>query len=84
MFTLDGNYVNKFGTRGTGRGQLNNPSGITTDKFKFVDNFCNYMYSSLCGYHLLSMLCSVYVQLTLFCKANLQLAMVACYSSYKL
>ena len=36
MFTLDGNYVGKFGTQGTGRGQLNSPSSITTDKCGFI------------------------------------------------
>ena len=30
MFTLDGNYVGKFGTQGTGRGQLDGPTGIAT------------------------------------------------------
>ena len=36
MFTVDGNYVGKFGTQGTGRGQLNSLSGITTDKCGFI------------------------------------------------
>ena len=30
IFTLDGNYVGKFGTQGTGRGQLSYPRGVTT------------------------------------------------------
>ena len=36
IFTLDGNYVGKFGTRGTGRGQLSGPSGIATDMYGFI------------------------------------------------
>ena len=36
IFTLDGNYVGKFGTQGTGRGQLSNPSGIVTDMYGFI------------------------------------------------
>ena len=36
MFTLDGNYVGKFGTQGTGRGQLSNPSGIGIDQCGFI------------------------------------------------
>ena len=36
IFTLDGNYVGKFGTQGTGRGQLNKPTGITTDLYGFI------------------------------------------------
>ena len=36
MFTLDGNYVGKFGTRGTGRGQLSSPSGIVGDLHGFI------------------------------------------------
>ena len=30
------NYVGKFGTPGTGRGQLSNPSGIATDMHGFI------------------------------------------------
>ena len=30
-FTLDGDYVGKFGTHGTGRGQLNGPYGVAVD-----------------------------------------------------
>ena len=36
MFTLDGNYVGKFGTQGTGLGQLKNPSGIAVDMCGFI------------------------------------------------
>ena len=36
MFTLDGNYVGKFGTQGTGRGQLSSPSGIATGIHGFI------------------------------------------------
>ena len=36
MFTLDGSYVGKFGTRGTGSGQLKNPTGIATDMYGFI------------------------------------------------
>ena len=36
IFTLDGNYVGKFGTQGTGRGQLSGPSGIATDMYDFI------------------------------------------------
>ena len=36
MFTLDGNYVDKFGTQGTCRGQLNSPTGITADNCGFI------------------------------------------------
>ena len=36
IFTLDGNYVGKFGTRGTGRGQLCNPVGVATDMYGFI------------------------------------------------
>ena len=36
IFTLDGNYVGKFGTQGTGRGQLSYPSGIATDMYGFI------------------------------------------------
>jgi len=44
IFTLDGNYVGKFGTQGTGRGQLNNPCGIATDMYGFIlvtEGSCN-------------------------------------------
>ena len=36
LFTLDGNYVGKFGTQGMGRGQLNGPSGIAVDVYGFI------------------------------------------------
>ena len=36
IFTLDGNYVGKFGMQGTGRGHLSNPSGVATDMHGFV------------------------------------------------
>ena len=36
IFTLDGNYVGKFGTRGTGRKQLSSPVGIATDMYGFI------------------------------------------------
>ena len=36
IFTLDGNYVGKFGTQGTGRGQLDEPVGIATDTCGFI------------------------------------------------
>ena len=36
IFTLDGNYVGKFGTHGTGRGQLSSPYGIATDMYGFI------------------------------------------------
>ena len=35
-FTLDGNYVGKFGTQGNGRGQLYWPSGIAADMYGFI------------------------------------------------
>ena len=35
-FTLDGNYVGKYDTRGTGREQLNYPCGIATDMYGFI------------------------------------------------
>ena len=35
-FTLDGNYVSKFATRGSGLGQLYYPRGVTTDLYGFV------------------------------------------------
>ena len=36
IFTLDGNYVGKYGTQGTGRGQLNFPCGIATDMYGYI------------------------------------------------
>ena len=36
IFTLDGNYVGKFGTQGTSKGSLSNPSGIATDMHGFI------------------------------------------------
>ena len=36
IFTLDGNYVGKFGMQGTGRGQLSSPFGIATDMYGFI------------------------------------------------
>ena len=35
-FTLDGNYVSKFATRGSARGQLSNPISLTTDLYGFI------------------------------------------------
>ena len=35
-FTLDGNYVSKFATRGSARGQLSNPFSLTTDLYGFI------------------------------------------------
>ena len=35
-YTLDGQYVGKFGTRGSGRGQLDIPFGLTTDLNGFI------------------------------------------------
>ena len=35
-FTLDGDYVGKFGTCGTGRGQLSGPYGIAVDLYGFI------------------------------------------------
>ena len=35
-YTLDGHYVGKFGTRGSGRGQLNGPYSLTTDLNGFI------------------------------------------------
>ena len=45
IFTLDGNYVGKFGTQGTGKRQLSNLSDITTDMYGFIlitedDTYC--------------------------------------------
>ena len=36
MFTLDGNYVGKFGAPGTGRGELNEPLNIAIDIHGFI------------------------------------------------
>ena len=36
IFTLDGNYVGKYGTQGTGRGQLDSPCGIATDMYGYI------------------------------------------------
>ena len=36
IFTLDGNYVGKFGIQGTGKRQLSSPSNITTDMYGFI------------------------------------------------
>ena len=47
IFTPDGNYVGKFGTQGTGRGQLSNPSGIAIDQ-------CGFIIVSECGNSCLS------------------------------
>ena len=35
-FTLDGNYVRKFATQGSGRSQLNNPRSVTADLGGFI------------------------------------------------
>ena len=35
-FTLDGDYVGKFGTKGTGPGQLMYPYGVTVDLYGFI------------------------------------------------
>ena len=35
-FTLDGDYVGKFGTYGTGRGQLKGPYGVAVDLYGFI------------------------------------------------
>ena len=35
-FTLDGDYVGKFGTRGTGEGQLSGPCGVAVDLYGFI------------------------------------------------
>ena len=35
-FTLDGDYVGKFSTRGTGRGQLIHPYGVAVDLYGFI------------------------------------------------
>ena len=36
IFTLDGNYVGKFGTPGTRRGQLFSPCGVATNMYGFT------------------------------------------------
>ena len=36
IFTLDGNYVSKIGTRGGDRGQLCKPSSVTVDLYGFI------------------------------------------------
>ena len=36
IFAMDGNYVGKFGTHGTGRGQLNSPGGVAIDVCGFI------------------------------------------------
>ena len=36
MFTLDGDYVGKFGTRGNDGGQLKSPYGIAVDLYGFI------------------------------------------------
>ena len=35
-FTLDGAYIDKFGEAGSGRGQLCNPSSLTTDSNGYI------------------------------------------------
>ena len=35
-FTLDGNYVSKFATRGSDKGQLRSPRSLTTDLYGFI------------------------------------------------
>ena len=35
-FTLDGNYVSKFATRGSDKGQLHNPRSVTIDLYGFI------------------------------------------------
>ena len=35
-FTLDGHYIGKFGTKGSGRYELNDPYGITGDSYGFI------------------------------------------------
>ena len=46
-FTLDGDYVGKFGTKGTGRGQLSGPHVVAVDLYGFilVADTCNYRVS---------------------------------------
>ena len=36
IFTLNGDYVGRYGTQGTGRGQLSSPTGITIDIYGFT------------------------------------------------
>ena len=36
LFTLDGNYVGKFGTQGAGMGELSYPTGIAIDMYGFI------------------------------------------------
>ena len=36
IFTLDGDYVGKFGISGTGPGQLNRPRGVAVDFYGFI------------------------------------------------
>ena len=36
IFTLDGSYVGKYGTQGTGKGKLSFPTGITFDVHGFI------------------------------------------------
>ena len=43
-FTLDGNYMGKIGTCGTGRGELSSPNGVAVDLYGFIlvaDTFNN-------------------------------------------
>ena len=35
-FTLDGHYIGKFGTKGSGRYEFNDPYGITVDMYGFI------------------------------------------------
>ncbi|XP_065916814.1 tripartite motif-containing protein 2-like [Dysidea avara] len=35
-FTLDGNYIDKFGTKGTGQGEFDRPYSLTTDIYGFI------------------------------------------------
>ena len=35
-FTLDGHYIGKFGTKGSGRYEFNDPYGITGDSYGFI------------------------------------------------
>ena len=46
-FTLDGNYVSEFATRGSERGQLKRPFNLTTDLYGFilVTDTCNHRVS---------------------------------------
>ena len=36
VFDLDGQYVGKFGTRGSNRGQLNYPYSLSSDAHGFI------------------------------------------------